>query len=90
MQYVRLIQDACLDYTTTHVRQLWDFVRDLWWSLCPSPGLDRAEAPITTDRVWDFLLGVYRRQGGGGVARNERLPTPCIKGLAPPHHHLSR
>lgn len=83
-EYVRRLQDDFLgrDLTITHTRQVWDFVRDWWIAQCPQPGsMCPNEVVIDDTKIWEWLLGVYRRQGGGGVTRGGRLPTPCTKAL---------
>lgn len=87
--YVRRLQRAFAgaDFTVTHQRQVWDFVREFWyWVATHHHGGSRVipteHATDITECVWPFLLDVYRAQGGGGVGRTERLPTPCIKALS--------
>jgi integrase len=93
LPYVRRLQRmfAGEDFTTTHQIQLWDFVRDFWHWVARHPPDD--DAATKTTRVchppphasacaWPFLLDVYRAQGGGGLQRSERLPTPCAKALS--------
>ena len=86
MAYVRDVQRTFLEheYTVIHSRQLWDSVRDFWWFASAAAGHPptRSAIVVTPDLVWDFLLSVYRRQGGGGLLRTERLPSPCAKALA--------
>ena len=104
VHYVQRVQQTFLrrDFTATHTLQVWDFVRDLWHYAVesglsgrrPGSGIDRRRdvVPLLSgDLLWDFLLAVYRRQGGG--ARRDHLPargprlragpgaSPCIKAM---------
>lgn len=65
--------------TVLHVRQLWDYCKDFWLFLAPqsrTESLPEVATRIHEETCWDWLLEVYRRQGGGGVMR-----SPCNKAL---------
>ena len=86
--YVHRLRLSMVDLAPVHQTQLWDLVRELWGCLAethPDRGgrwLDRVEdvQPLLREptRLWDFLLQVYRRHGGGG---GPRLPSSCAKAL---------
>ena len=85
VEYVRRVQQTFLrrDFTVTHTLQVWDFVRDFWHyamepglTECRSGTIDRVRDVVPllhADLIWDFLLAVYRRQGGG--ARRDHLAS---------------
>lgn len=90
--YVRAMQEVFVahGFTKTHTRQLWDFVRGFWLAAVEKPGLARipvATSRVTNETVWDWLLSVYRQQGGGGTTRRgtnqQCLPSSCVKFRVP-------
>lgn len=86
MAYVQGLSAAmqARGFTPTHLRQVWDYIKSLWMHHAPHEGMPRTDCLFTNDTLWDWLLGVYRHQGGGGLAAlggNGRLPSACNKAL---------
>lgn len=91
IDYILMMQTAFVsqDFTRTHTRQLWDFVKSFWMDAAPQSGCNRlcdAAPGVTNESLWKWLLMIYRQQGGGGLSRHcsglhqqHRLPSSCVK-----------
>ena len=81
--YVSGLQPCLRNVSHTHRQQLWDFIRDCWFFVAERHPewehrcLDRTQdllPRLTTDTVWEYLMQVYRRSGGGNPGRRDPLP----------------
>lgn len=83
LEYIHTVRDRMRrdNIGTTHGRQLWDSLRRLWLFLTDEKSGRPFHRRILwqSESVWAWLLGVYRRHGGGDP---QALPSVCLRALA--------